>query len=88
MLIQLRKAEIMLQETCGDKYKHVKIIEEGGLKLQYILVDKDTWGKVPCQRAKCPSCTGQDPQPGICRERSNVYKNVCNLCKKEDKVSR
>ena len=64
----------------------MKIIEEGGLKIKHLLVKKDPWGAVPCQRPQCTACTEDKPQPGVCRERSIVYKNFCNPCQSEGKV--
>ena len=88
LLTLLRKAEGNLQNLSTSKYIKVKIIEEGGMKLKYMLVKSDPWKETGCHLPHCTVCTSDKPQYGSCRIRSIVYDNSCTLCAKSGKKVR
>ena len=87
LLIQLRQAEARLQQICPSRYKRLKIVESGGVKLKKILL-RDPWEGIPCDRPQCTACTGTDSRPGTCSVRGIVYHNLCKLCEEAGNKTR
>ena len=69
----IRKLETKLNAV-GTR--RVKIIEEGGLTLESILVKKNPLGDSKCADASCNICTYQGSK-GNCKMRSVIYTNTC-----------
>ena len=88
LLTQLRKAEGNLQSLCTTRYKRVKLVEEGGSKLKYMLVKSAPWKDRECHLPHCTVCSSEEPKYGTCKVRTIVYDNSCTLCAKEGKKVR
>ena len=87
---QMQVRENQINSGTEDR---IKIVERGGIKLKRILVQKNPYPKMPCNRPLCPFCGStlvSNPAKSNlpCNTPGVGYQITCLNCKAQDHISR